>query len=344
MAQLIETASPLGGMAASALRVPGLPRRLRAFHITDSHLDFGPEAESGSRELCEYLSERYKGGFKANMNRGPGTVHGHTARDPVEIFEAQVASAAEQGVDVLIHTGDLLNFPSPRSAAWVAETVRRSGIPHFLFISGNHDWQHCPITLEGVEKGSDRLRREWRARALPALFPRGRGMSHWHEDIGGLRFIGVDNSTNYITPEQLAWFEATAVAPGPPVVLLLHVPIRLPALMEEGRPDGGGVTGTATLRDKRDGKGSVMDGIPTDAEEAEWSEGVSGVADAALSTTRFIALVQGLPRLVAVLAGHIHDHNAHAVGAGGGVQFTTDAGCYAGCRLLDFEPAEQGRL
>ena len=207
MAQLTET-SPLGGMATSALRVPGLPHRLRTFHITDSHLDFGPEAESGSFELSVYLSGRYLDGVKANVLRGPETVHGHTARDPREIFAAQVASAAEQGVDVLIHTGDLLNHPSPKSAAWVADTVRKSGIPHFLFISGNHDWQHCPVNLEGVSSGSDKLRREWRARALPALFPDGRDMSHWHEDIGGLRFIGIDNSTRYITPEQLDWFEA----------------------------------------------------------------------------------------------------------------------------------------
>ena len=336
LAQLTETA-PLGGMATSALRVPGLPRRLRTFHITDSHLDFGPEAESGSFELSVYLSGRYLNGVKANVQRGPETVHGHTARDPREIFEAQVASAVEHGTDVLIHTGDLLNHPSPKSAAWVADIVRRSGISHFLFISGNHDWQHCPISLEGVAHGSDRLRREWRARALPALFPPGRDMSHWHEDIGGLRFIGIDNSTNYITPEQLAWFQTTT-AQSPPVVLLMHVPIRLPALMIEGRPDGGGVTGETGMSES-----SVMDGVPGSVEvEQEWSEAVSGVADAAASTTKFLDLVHGLPRLVAVLTGHIHDHNAHALGSG--VHFTTDAGCYSGCRLLDFEPAEQGKL
>ena len=32
-----------------------------------------------------------------------------------------------------MHTGDLLNFPSPKAAEWAAETMERHGLP-FLFI------------------------------------------------------------------------------------------------------------------------------------------------------------------------------------------------------------------
>ena len=103
------------------------------------------------------------------------------------------------------------------------------------------DWQHCPTGLEGVAHGSDRLRTEWREKTLSPLFGR-RNMSHWHEDIGGLRFVAVDNSTGFITPEQLTFFRQAVVEPALKVVLLMHIPIQLPGLMQDGRSDGGAST------------------------------------------------------------------------------------------------------
>eukprot|EP01051_Picozoa_sp_SAG22_P014552 SAG22_NODE_1783_length_3591_cov_1.767182_1_plen_271_part_00 len=235
-----QTADALGSVATSHIRVPGLAAPIRVLHITDSHIDLGPDAESGSLELCEYLHGRYVGGFKANEQRGEGTVHNHPARDPIEAFEAQVGLAASRDCDLIVHTGDLLNFPSPKAAAYAAETFQKTGRP-FLFVAGNHDWQHCPLGLDGVAHGSDTLRTEWRAKALQPLFAAGMSMSHWSRDVpAGLRFIGLDNSTNYITPAQLAFFRGATAGLGLKIVLLMHIPLPVPELLEEtGRGDGG---------------------------------------------------------------------------------------------------------
>ena len=107
-----------------------------------------------------------------------------------------------------------------------------------------HNPARCRATLEGPEMGSDALRAEWRDRALPALFDGGRrNMSHWSEIVGGCQFIGIDNSTRYITPDQLDFFLSATAAGEHPVVLMMHIPLRLPGLMEDGRADGGRMVG-----------------------------------------------------------------------------------------------------
>ena len=105
--------------------------------------------------------------------------------------------------------------------------------------------------------------------------------------------------------------------------------------------------------------------LPLDrAEEAEWSAAVSGTEGLVEATAVFLEEVQALPNLIAVLtgarkmpsksktkdvnrlwfrtAGHIHDNNANHIGRA--VQYTTDAGCYSGCRILHFEPTSHSRL
>lgn len=59
-------------------------------------LGAGPDAESGSLELCQYLHSRYKGGFKADVNRGGGTVHDQPALEPLEAFDSQVSVGSDQ--------------------------------------------------------------------------------------------------------------------------------------------------------------------------------------------------------------------------------------------------------
>lgn len=67
-----------------------------------------------------------------------------------------------------------------------------------------------------------------------------------------------------------------------------------------------------------------------------------GTADLTTNAAQFLDAVRSAPGLVAVLSGHIHDATAHRLVEGdrdSPVQYTTDAGCYGGYRLLDFVPA-----
>ena len=131
----IRVTNTLGAPAAATVAVPGLRRRrrLRVVHISDSHLDLGPDEASGSAGLCRFMAEAYRGGRKAEVTRGLA------GAAPLAAFERQVAIAAEAGADLIVHTGDLLNFPSPRAAARAAAVLHASGTG-WLFVAGNHDW------------------------------------------------------------------------------------------------------------------------------------------------------------------------------------------------------------
>ena len=62
---------------------------------------------------------------------------------PLAAFEQQITEALAAGADLIVHTGDLLNFPSPKAAEAAAAALAASGLP-WLFLAGNHDWCGCP--------------------------------------------------------------------------------------------------------------------------------------------------------------------------------------------------------
>jgi predicted phosphodiesterase len=308
-----------GSTSTCTIAVPGLEAPLRCMHLSDSHVDLGPDAESGSLELCDMMFTCYNTGPTAD---GPGRQQIERRGFPLlplEALQDLMDLAVAERVDLLLHTGDLINFPSPKAARHAHELLT-AGDRQLLYVSGNHDWQHSP-PLPGAP---DEVRAGGRARALQPFFGEGGDEpSHWSKDIGGVRFIGIDNSSMRVNAEQLQFFErashGVAVA-----VLLVHVPLFLPALLE--------------------GMGAGMkDGITplkrTDLFAAPPTAEGPGRADE--TTLRFADAVARCPSLACVCAGHIHDATSHRVTEAnhGLVQYTVDAGCYGGCRILDFVPA-----
>lgn len=233
---------------------------------------------------------------------------------PQEALADHIDLAIAERVQLVLHTGDLVNFPSPR-AAQHAHAMLTSGDLRLLFVSGNHDWQHSPP----MSGNADDLRDAARSRALAPLFE-GRNPSHWAENINGILFVGIDNSAMNVTEAQLNFFEiatraSTDVAAA---VLMVHVPIFVPKLLAEGMKDG-----VNSLQPQH------MFGGP-DADE---------------TTKRFVASVRACQTLVAVLAGHIHDATSFPLTPDGRLlQYTVDAGCYGGSRILDFVPSPICRL
>jgi hypothetical protein len=154
------------------------------------------------------------------------------------------------------------------------------------------------------------------------LFPNGRSSSHWSEEIDGLVFVAVDNSTCMVGHEQHAFYRSTvgrANREGKSVVLLLHVPLFLPALkVAMAGADGEGYY-----------CGDVEFGGPQ-APDMETAAFVKTVTEDA----------QGEGPLCAILAGHIHSAQAQPVAAVSErvVQLVTEAGCNDGYRIVDFVP------
>ena len=159
------------------------------FHFSDSHV---------SLETESWRQERVSLGLEPE-----DPMHeGHETERALRNFEQQVALAVERKADLIINTGDLLNLPSEETIAWVKNIIERAGIP-FRFISGNHDW--CFEGLGGdrrsmqSEAGRQAVRAEWREKRLRPLLGPCDG-SHWHEDVGGVRLIAIDNSTCKLPP------------------------------------------------------------------------------------------------------------------------------------------------
>ena len=61
---------------------------------------------------------------------------------------------AAAGAELVAHTGDLVNYPSPRAVSLVRGILTEGGIPGFLYISGNHDWAYSAGGGSGQLTGS----------------------------------------------------------------------------------------------------------------------------------------------------------------------------------------------
>ncbi len=304
----------LGSASTTTIAVPGLHATLRCMHLSDSHIDLGPDPDSGSAELCEDMFKWYNTGpFFGGVGNQQMELRGYPLL-PLEALADHVDLAASEQVQLVLHTGDLINFPSPRAARH-AHAMLTSGDLRLLFVSGNHDWQHSPR----MSGDADDLRDAARARALAPLFE-GRNPSYWAQNVNGILFVGIDNSAMSVTEEQLKFFES-ATRPSTDVaaaVLMIHVPIFVPKLLADGMKDG-----VNNLQPQH------MFGGP-DADE---------------TTKRFVASVRGCQILAAVLAGHIHDSTAFPLTSDGRlVQYTVDAGCYGGSRILEFVPSPKCNL
>eukprot|EP01051_Picozoa_sp_SAG22_P007638 SAG22_NODE_545_length_9265_cov_7.988108_3_plen_199_part_00 len=144
--------------------------------------------------------------------------------------------------------------------------------------------------------------------------------------------VGMDNSTYQVSGQQLEMFTAAlSSAPGP-VVLLVHIPLFLPEL--QGAMRARGLVGYS---------GSSFCGYPGSTNEAYRPTE---------STAAFMEAVHGSEKLAAVLAGHIHTAQQHAIRGDwvklapgplpvflGGMQYVTEASVYNGSRTISFEPA-----
>jgi hypothetical protein len=162
----------------------------------------------------------------------------------------------------------------------------------------------------------------------------------WCEDIVGLRWIAVDNSTGHVSSDQLAFFLAAVTESDGgggggdgQCVLLVHIPLYSSGLLAHGRTDG-----NTPLT-----PGALM-GCPADVVTG------GGSGEQEELDREFLRAVAGAgERLLAVLSGHIHDATAFPLDAPGGpggvvVQYTVDAGCYDGSRVIDFVAPAAARL
>lgn len=291
---------------AATIRVAGIDRPLRVLHVTDSHISV--PHEEVDRPYARY-GERMDGLFADYPT--------------LDSFAAQMERARVERHDLIALTGDHVNYPSPTAVAAVERLLRSAGRAS-LFTAGNHDWSYS-----GLPGSAADLRREWRERSLLPLY-RGRAPHADSLDLGGVRFVAIDNSTRQVDPEQLAFFEGR-LAGDLPVVLLVHIPFRLPAdsAMHRAPPPSSGAP-IPLCGDPESGSPADIDRRLPGRERARTSGNLP-------STEEFVDRLLAARNLIAVLCGHVHVSGACRI-HDGAVQYVAGPGFLNRSRAVTILP------
>ena len=282
----------------SIVPVCGLAAPVRAVHITDSHLSFAKEDE-GQKE-CRHARERREG-FEA-------VTGGQNAK---ENFLTQLSYARDANVCVM--TGDIIDFPSRANLELLLKSApAKDG--KILYTLGNHDWCY-PWENPGEET---LLRHQG---GFTAWY--GNDVTFHSAQVGGLLFVGINNSTYQFSRRQRMLL-AAEFSKGLPVVLFFHIPLFAPSLVSPTVKDWGR---------------PILAGCPAE-ELARWGRDFGEGNDLTpnAETLAFLSLLEeNASQIAAVLAGHVHfSHEGET--AGGLRQLVTRAGCYGEIREILFTP------
>ena len=187
------------------LVIPGVRGEHLFMHVTDTHVNvWDEEATPEEREKAEKQDEMWRT-FKGKFAGANGEPYGDAQRIPTrEAFEKQLALAEELKPEVLLLSGDNLEYTSPPGLRYLNRVLGAYG-GKYICVPGNHEDQDCPgLWSPGV-------------RVL---------------EFDGFRIAAVDDSRKTVSPEDLDALRALC-AQGVPLIILCHVPLATPNCKEQ---------------------------------------------------------------------------------------------------------------
>jgi predicted MPP superfamily phosphohydrolase len=193
---------------STAILLPGATNSLKVMHITDTHISVRVEQEAEMIKHTERMHNAYAGTRKHYTQA--------VSKTTFQYLDEVLQRAKKEKVELVLLTGDIVNFPSPASVEYVCDRLKQTGIP-WLYIAGNHDWHY-----EGLEGTQESLRKTWIEKSLLPLY-QGRNPLFYSEVIKGINFIGIDNSTIKVSPEQTEFLKAQLARPEP-IIVFSHIP------------------------------------------------------------------------------------------------------------------------
>jgi len=207
------------GELSSTIKIPDYKDSLKILQITDAHISIADEKEADMMKYGERMHKAYMNPRK------------HYALDTMETtfeyFDDILQKAKKENVNLLLLTGDIVNFPSAVSVKYVYDRLTATGIP-WLYISGNHDWHY-----EGLPGNIDSLRDTWEKKSLLPLY-NGLNPLFYSKIIKGINFVGIDNSTGQVNDSQLSFLKDQLKKPEP-IIMISHIPYRL--IFRNTQPD-----------------------------------------------------------------------------------------------------------
>lgn len=276
--------------------VKGLKKDFKILHFTDLHACALDEVEKDAMEPVrrDYIPPR-QGLF------GGGRPYPSEAALP-----ALLAYGEEIAADLILMTGDIIDFPSEANLTLLKSCVDSCKVP-VLYITGNHDWSYADDyhTENAAKTYLTRVDAISGAVDHAAIY----------EDETVL-VCAVDSGLDRIREETLeAYLTAArrAKATGKALILALHVPVHAETLVED------------TVRVWR--------------QELTIGEGAFGAEDPATMAFYNAVAVESDLAPDAVIAGHVHfDHEDTF--PNGTPQYITDIACDGHCRVLTLIPVQ----
>ena len=177
----------------STVRI-GLERPLKLLHVTDSHIALADERDD---ERKHALARRMGDPDK-------------------EKYLKEHIAYAEEHCDLLVHTGDLMDFVSHANVDMAREVLKNDKI---FFIAGNHDYSQ--YVGEAWEDNAYRMNSYMEIGRMGGF---GVPMLWNTRTIGGVNIVGIDNSYYLFEDWHLQRLKREAEK-GLPIVLCFHDPL-----------------------------------------------------------------------------------------------------------------------
>ena len=252
---------------------------MKVLNITDSHIPLSDERDNETmRAIAAHKGPRREE-FLANLD--------------------EEIAYGEANCDLIVHTGDLIDFASRPNIEFAAKVLQNKKI---LYIARNHEYYHG----RGHEDNFYRLN-SYNAMRLDEL---GVNMFFTSRVVGGVNFIGVDDAYHQVEPWQVDKLQKE-VEKGLPVILFVHAPLFEQGLFEK------------SVEYWKDGSAYL---VGADEEHLEgYPEYLAVSQRPTEATRRFVDYVNGEKRIKAVLAGHVH-FNYESRLPGGTMQYLTGRG------------------
>ncbi|MDR0450249.1 MAG: metallophosphoesterase [Treponema sp.] len=265
------------------IRLPGLEKPFTIVHITDAHISCDDAADRAFLQYSERMKQAYS----------PGTVKHCLSGEPcapLDCFRDILSAAGEAKADLLVLTGDIINYPSAAAVAKVAGMLEDSGIP-WVYTAGNHDWHY-----EGMKGSEESLRSLWIEKRLKPFYKDADPLCSAFT-INGVSILLIDSSSYQINGKQLGFYRETA-ALKQPLFVFTHIPLYMPSMPPDelccGHPDWGAAADKNWRIERRE----------------RWPETGNRPETKAL-----INLLPETENLRAVFAGHLHrDQVLHYAG------------------------------
>lgn len=243
----------------------GISAPVKLLHISDSHLCHA-DARDDQRKIDLAVSRsRYFEGESNNCLE----------------FLDEALEYSRKNCDLLVHTGDLMDFVSHKNIDIARERFLCSDV---FMAAGNHEFSK--YVGEATE---DHAYKMSSYPSVQAAF--GNDLLFASREINGLNLVAVDNTYYQFNSQQLEMMKKE-ITKGLPILLLMHTPLYTESLYNE-------------MMNSRKQPCAYVVGCPEE-KMSSYSEHRFKQQRATAETWEFLRYLQNQPLIKGILAGHLH--------------------------------------